>query len=130
MNIEEIKTPPGLSSRAQLLAHASRSAIHMSTPRDVKTMSYVSRNRSGAAATSDSTNRAGTPIRPARSRAIRNEAAEKSTPVTRAPRRAQDSVSRPMWHCRWTNSAPLTSPTSATSISPRESRPATKDSTA
>ena len=31
---------------------------------------------------------------------------EKSSPVIRAPRRASDSVSVPMWHCRWTASRP------------------------
>jgi hypothetical protein len=41
--------------------------------------------------------------------------AEKSSPLTSAPRRAQDSVSSPMWHCRCTSRRPATGPTSATS---------------
>ena len=38
---------------------------------------------------------------------------EKSTPVTRAPSRAQDSVSRPKWHWRWSRLLSLTSPIAA-----------------
>jgi hypothetical protein len=40
---------------------------------------------------------------------------EKSSPLTTAPRRAQDSVSSPMWHCRCTSRRPDTEPTSRVS---------------
>ena len=45
-------------------------------------------------------------------RAISSAGAEKSRPVIRAPRRDRESVSVPIWHCRWTPRAPETSPSS------------------
>ena len=39
----------------------------------------------------------------------------KSAPVTRAPRRAHDSVSIPKWHWRWSRSSPSTEPISSRS---------------
>ena len=42
---------------------------------------------------------------------------EKSAPVTRAPRRAHESVSSPMWHMRCKSVLPVTSPTSVRSYS-------------
>ena len=44
-----------------------------------------------------------------------SEAGEKSSPVIRAPSRASEIVSVPMWHWRWTPSRPRTSPSSGRS---------------
>ena len=54
---------------------------------------------------------------------------EKSRPVTVAPRRAHDRVSRPKWHCRCTSEQPSTGPSSSGSNVLRVSRPARKPST-
>ncbi len=50
------------------------------------------------------------PCRAARSRPTASAPGEKSRPVTRAPRRASDTVSVPMWHCRCATSSPVRSP--------------------
>jgi hypothetical protein len=52
--------------------------------------------------------------------------AEKSTPVTAAPRRAHESVSRPMWHCRRRSVLPRTLPTSRVSTRSSVERPRRK----
>ena len=46
----------------------------------------------------------------ARSRATAKRCGEKSTPVTRPPSRASETVSVPMWHWRCTTSRPVRSP--------------------
>ena len=59
----------------------------------------------------------------------RSPAGEKSSPVTRAPSRAHDSVSRPKWHWRCTRSRPSTGPSSSISKRRRPLRPALNPST-
>lgn len=81
---------------------------------------------------SASTQSTSTPHRCARPRALASEAGEKSTPVTRAPRRASEIVSKPMWHWTWRTSRSRTSPTAARTARPSssvsESLPATSAS--
>lgn len=45
------------------------------------------------------------------------DSGERSTPTTFAPSRAQEIVSVPMWHCRWSMSIPVTSPNARRSYS-------------
>ena len=56
-------------------------------------------------------------------------APEKSTPVARAPSRAQDIVSMPKWHCKCSRDLPATGPISSRSIRLMVIRPALKLST-
>jgi hypothetical protein len=49
--------------------------------------------------------------------------------VDLAPSLAQDIVSSPKWHCRWSRLLPLTSPTSSISREWSEDAPALKPST-
>jgi hypothetical protein len=65
-----------------------------------------------ASYTSATTNVADKPSDAARAEAAEMAGAEKSSPLTNAPRRAQDKVSSPIWHCRWTSERPDTEPTS------------------
>src|SRR5438477_13198066 len=51
---------------------------------------------------------------------------EKSTPVTIAPRLAQERESRPKWHCRCKSDLPATSPSSSSSIGRSVDFPALK----
>ena len=46
---------------------------------------------------------ASTPAAAARRRASASAGADRSSPVTRAPSRPSETVSVPMWHCRWTS---------------------------
>lgn len=76
----------------------------------VNTTSKSPSTAARASRTSDCTQRASNPARPARRAATSSDAAEKSRPVTRAPARASERVSVPMWHCRWMTSSPATEP--------------------
>jgi hypothetical protein len=71
---------------------------------------------------------ASTPAPLASSSAFASAAGEKSRPVTRAPWRANEIVSKPMRHCTWITSSPFTLPTDAASAvcssSPSQSAPA------
>src|SRR5438876_568030 len=60
-------------------------------------------------------NRASNPHSSARARAASSAGSEKSTPVTIAPSRAQDSVSRPKWHWMCRRPLPFTSVSSSRS---------------
>ncbi|MCZ7685250.1 MAG: hypothetical protein M5U28_43340 [Sandaracinaceae bacterium] len=82
-----------------------------------------------ACVTSLTTKRASSSARRASERASSIATGEKSTPVTRAPRRAQLSVSIPKWHCRCTSDLSLTSPSSPVSIGSSAHLPARKLST-
>ena len=64
-------------------------------------------------------NRAERPSSSFRDRARLIAASEKSTPVASAPNRAQDMVSIPKWHWRWSRLLPDTGPISSRSISLR-----------
>ena len=77
-----------------------------------------------ASYTSAHTNLAGRPSAAASEDAASMAGAEKSSPLTTAPSRAQDNVSSPMWHCRWTSERPATEPTSDTSNGRNDDAPA------
>jgi hypothetical protein len=72
-------------------------------------------NAATASYTSATTNVASKPSEAASDEAADMAGTEKSSPLTTAPRLAHDSVSSPMWHCRWTSERPATEPTSDTS---------------
>ena len=54
--------------------------------------------------------RAGVPESSLRRVAASIDFSDRSVPVTVAPSRAQEMVSVPMWHCRWSRLFPVTSP--------------------
>ena len=56
-----------------------------------------------------------TPARSASDRATASDADEKSSPVIVAPSRESETVSVPMWHCRWMPRNPPMSPSRGTS---------------
>src|SRR5829696_4382904 len=73
------------------------------------------------------------PDRAAMSAALASDAAEKSVPVTWAPRRASDTVSKPIWHCTCrmlsparSSSRPRAASNPARSPLPKLSAPATR----
>ena len=78
-------------------------------------MSKVSSSAAGASYRSDWTNVASIPRSAASARAAATASALKSRPVTFAPRRAQESVSSPKWHWRWSSVRPSTGPISSRS---------------
>jgi len=69
-------------------------------------MSNGPAHAAGASSTSLRTNTADSPAPAASPRAASIAAGEKSMPVTAAPSLAQDSVSSPIWHCRWASRNP------------------------
>ena len=93
--------PPGRSRPATTRAQRAMSGSQHSAPIPVYTRSNGSGPSAPAASyTSASTKRMSAPARLAIRRACASEAAEKSSPVMAAPRRASETVSVPMWHCR------------------------------
>ena len=105
------------------------SGSHTSAPMPVYTMSNRCPPKAATASyTSETTNAASMPSERASEAAADTAGAEKSSPLTSAPRRAQDSVSSPMWHCRCTSRFPVTSPASAASKGRSVLAPARKPS--
>ncbi len=75
--------------------------------RGVDDVEFAHRGRAGRSYTFDSMKRAsGKPSSSASERAAATAAGDRSTPVTRAPSRAHESVSMPKWHWRWSSERP------------------------
>ena len=131
-SISTRRPPPRSAADAERI-HASTSAIQHSTPYEAKTRSKPPSTWLGRCWESASTKAASMPASAASPRARSTATGEKSRPVALAPRRANDSVSSPKWHCRCSTSSPSTSPTEArTSSSSRsvsEEPPAKKPAT-
>ena len=109
-------------------AQRGTSGSQLSTPKEVNTTSKSPSGWPGAT-TSETTKRASRPVAAARSRACSDGPLREVDPGRPGPRLAQDSVSSPKWHCRWSRSLPATSPTSSTSSGRRSRRPDRQPST-
>ena len=101
-------------------AQPPRSESQTTVPNEVNTTSKPPPDTRPALVTSASWKRdtPSRPVRRARSAAWRTAAGEKSMPTTSAPRRAQDRVSMPKWHCRCSRRLPETSPSARRSTCP------------